>query len=140
MNDGASLLLDTCAAIWMSRGEPIAQSAADLLDGAYAAGLTTYVSPMTAWEVGMLVSHRRLNLALDTQVWFERLLAVPGMALADLSAAILIRSSFLPGSGPRDPADRVMAATAREFGYRLVTRDRALLEYAAQGHVQAIAC
>ena len=32
------------------------------------------------------------------------------------------------------------AATAREFGYRLMTRDRPLLQYAEQGYVQALQC
>jgi hypothetical protein len=33
-----------------------------------------------------------------------------------------------------------MAATAREYGYMLVTRDRPLLDYTGQGHIQALAC
>jgi predicted nucleic acid-binding protein len=37
-------------------------------------------------------------------------------------------------------ADRVIIATAREHGYRIMTRDRKILGYAEQGHVRAIAC
>ena len=48
--------------------------------------------------------------------WFEQLLLIPGIALADLTPAILIASSFLPGDPPRDPIDRILAATARETG------------------------
>ena len=62
------------------------------------------------------------------------------MELAELSPQILIASSFLPGDPPGDPADRILAATAREYGYTLVTRDRPLLDYAKQGHLQALAC
>jgi PIN domain nuclease of toxin-antitoxin system len=62
------------------------------------------------------------------------------MALAELSPQILIASSFLPGDPPTDPADRIFAATAREYGYTLVTRDRPLLDYAEQGHLKALAC
>ena len=57
-----------------------------------------------------------------------------------MSVKILIASSFLPGSPPRGPADRIIAATARECGYQLVTRDSVLLDYAEQGHIQALAC
>jgi PIN domain nuclease of toxin-antitoxin system len=39
-----------------------------------------------------------------------------------------------------DPADRLLIATARDLGVPLVTRDRRILDYAAQGHVDAIAC
>jgi PIN domain nuclease of toxin-antitoxin system len=53
---------------------------------------------------------------------------------------LLIASSFLPGIPPRDPADRILAATAREYGYVLVTRDRPLLDYSEQGHIQELAC
>jgi PIN domain nuclease of toxin-antitoxin system len=49
-------------------------------------------------------------------------------------------SSYLPGEPPRDPADRIIAATAREYGYCLVTRDRLLLEYADRGHIQVLVC
>jgi PIN domain nuclease of toxin-antitoxin system len=52
----------------------------------------------------------------------------------------LIASSFLPGKPPRDPADRIIAATARDLGATLVTRDRALLDYGSQGHIAVLEC
>jgi PIN domain nuclease of toxin-antitoxin system len=52
----------------------------------------------------------------------------------------LMASSFLPGELHGDPADRMMVATAREYGFVLMTRDEALLRYAKQGHMAAIAC
>jgi PIN domain nuclease of toxin-antitoxin system len=57
-----------------------------------------------------------------------------------MPADLLIASSFLPGKPPRDPVDRIIAATARELGATLVTRDRMLLDYGEQGHVKIIAC
>jgi len=89
---------------------------------------------------GLLASRNRLNFVVTPQRWFQRLLAVPGVRLADLSPDLLIASSFLPGKPPRDPADRILAATARAQNYRLMTRDQRLLDYAADGHLQAIAC
>jgi PIN domain nuclease of toxin-antitoxin system len=53
---------------------------------------------------------------------------------------VLIASSFLPGDMPADPADRIIAATAREYELRLVTRDRLLLAYAESGYCRALAC
>ena len=52
----------------------------------------------------------------------------------------MIASSYLPGKLPKDPTDRIMAATARELGATLITRDRALLDYGAQGHVAVLEC
>jgi PIN domain nuclease of toxin-antitoxin system len=134
------LLLDTCAAIWVAEAESIAPEATQVLEEAYDAGIGIYVSPITAWEIGLLNSRGRLTLLIKPQLWFERLFEVLNLRLADMSPQLLIASSFLPGSAPRDPADRIMAATAREYGYRLVTRDRLLLTYAEQGHIQAITC
>jgi PIN domain nuclease of toxin-antitoxin system len=46
---------------------------------------------------------------------------------------------FLPGAPLGDPADRIIAATARAYGYRLMTRDGPLLDFGVAGHVRAIA-
>jgi PIN domain nuclease of toxin-antitoxin system len=70
----------------------------------------------------------------------QRLLSIPGVKLADLSPDILIASSFLPGEPPRDPADRIILATARDLGATLITRDRLLLKYGEDGQVSTIAC
>jgi PIN domain nuclease of toxin-antitoxin system len=136
----APLLLDTCAVIWIAEDQPISDTAALALDNAHAADQFVYVSPITAWEVGLLVARGRLTTIIKPQLWFERVLDVPNMRLAGMTPDLLISSSFLPGEPPRDPVDRIMAATAREYGYTLVTRDRLLLTYAEQGHIQAVGC
>jgi PIN domain nuclease of toxin-antitoxin system len=133
------LLLDTNAAIWFLRDE-LSASASERLDDAAFAGIVTYVSPITAWEVGQLVSRDRLNLGTTPQRWFARILATPNVLLAELSPDILIASSFLPGAPPRDPMDRILIATARDLAAILVTRDREILEYAGDGHVAALQC
>jgi len=137
---GGALLLDTCAVIWIGTNQPLADAATEALDAAFGAGLPVYVSPITAWEVGMLASLGRLRLALRPDRWFQRVVDVPGVQLADMSPGVLVASSFLPGAPPRDPADRIIAATAREYDFRLVTRDRLLLAYGAAGHLRVLAC
>jgi PIN domain nuclease of toxin-antitoxin system len=134
------LLLDTCAAIWLAEDEPMSESAVNVINRAAKAGEALYISPMTAWEIGLLVARGRIAISVTPQVWFSRLLAVPGIGLAELAPDILIASSFLPGSPPRDPADRIIAATAREHGLRLVTRDKVLLDYGKDGHLDVLAC
>lgn len=135
-----SLLLDTCAAIWLTNADPISDVALDALQQTRDSGEFVYVSPITAWEMGFLAARGRVNLLMTPQRWFERLLEAPGLRLSEMTPNVLIASSFLPGKLPGDPADRIIAATAREYGYMLVTRDRPLLEYAKQGHIQAIPC
>jgi PIN domain nuclease of toxin-antitoxin system len=140
MSKTPPLLLDTHAAIWITEDEPIASTAVEAIDAAYRARATIFVSAITAWEIGMLVSRNRIGLATRPERWFERLLAIPGMRQADLSPDILIASSFLPGTPPRDPADRIILATARDLGATLVTRDHLLLKYSENGQVSTIKC
>ncbi len=134
------LLLDTCAAIWIANEQPISVEALNAMQNAREAGEAIYVSPITAWELGLLVARGRISLLMPPERWFDRLLRAPGLRLAGMPPELLIASSFLPGEPPRDPADRIIAATAREYSYRLVTRDRPLLRYAEQGHVQSVVC
>jgi PIN domain nuclease of toxin-antitoxin system len=134
------ILLDTCAAIWIADDSPIAPEAADAVNAAYAEGAAVLVSPITAWEIGQLVARDRLQLSTTPQRWFARLLGVPGVQLAEMSPDLLISASFLPDVPPRDPADRIILASARDLGATLVTRDRALLEYGALGHVSVLKC
>jgi PIN domain nuclease of toxin-antitoxin system len=134
------LLWDTCAAIWIYEKARLAQSAIDAMGEAHRRGIPSYVSPISAWEVGMLVSRGRLQLLIRPERWFANLFDAPGVELAPLSPDVLIASSHLPGKPPKDPTDRILAATARELGATLITRDRALLAYGNQGHVAVLEC
>ncbi len=98
------------------------------------------LAPITAWEVAMLVAKSRMALALDPALWFERFCDLPGVTLAAMPPSVLVASTTLPGQPPGDPADRILIATARAFGYVVVTRDDKILEYGAHGHVQVLAC
>lgn len=88
----------------------------------------------------MLVSRGRLSLPFPPLEWYERLISLPNYATIDLSAQILADSHFLPGTPPGDPMDRIMIATARTHGLRIMTRDARILDYADKGHVLALAC
>jgi len=136
---GRPFLLDTCAALWLVSGI-VSQKAAAALTEAHRAGRPTYVSPITAWEVGILARKGRFRSPLSPHRWFEILMGLPGAALAELSPRVLLDSSFLPGNFHLDPGGRIIAATAREYGFTVMTRDRALLAYANEGHLSAVEC
>lgn len=135
-----ALLLDTCALIWIVNNVDLSPAAVQYIDEAYDLGEAVYASPITAWEIGLQASKGRFKSILTPQRWLEELFRTPNLKLADLTPHVLLESSFLPGSPPRDPADRIIIATAREFGLTLITRDRALLQYAKDGYLNAIAC
>ena len=133
-------LLDTCAVIWIAQGDPLHEPAASELQRACRRGARLLVSPITAWEIAMLVSKEKMVLALDPNRWFERFCELPSVSLAGMPTSVLVASTALPGTPPEDPADRIIIATARAFGYVLVTRDAKVLKYGSDGHVRAIEC
>jgi PIN domain nuclease of toxin-antitoxin system len=126
--------------IWLVNGDPMSADSRDLIDTAVTANLGVYVSPISAWEIATLASRNRIRLRQPPQEWFDALLALPGVRLAAMPPLVLIASAALPGSPPSDPADRIIAATARHFGYLLITRDGELLPYARAGHLDAVRC
>jgi PIN domain nuclease of toxin-antitoxin system len=133
------ILLDTCALLWLVNKGGISAAAEAILAEADSAGVDILVSPISAWEIGQLVGRGRLALAIEPRDWFQAALN-SGLRLAAMPPDVLIASSFLPGERLRDPADRILAATARAFRYRLMTRDRPILAFGADGHLDALAC
>ena len=124
--------------MFLIAGEPMTDAARQAIGTSAAAPL--YVSPITAWEVGMMAGKGRFRSSLTPQRWFESLCALPGISLCPLTAEILMQSWSLPIGLNKDPADRIIAATAREYGYTVLTRDRALLDYGAQGYLAVLEC
>ena len=139
-----AVLLDTCAVIWLANGDRLTRSAtAAILRAGAADGI--FVSPVSAWEVGLLSKPRAgRNLAVqfmpDPKTWFARVMAGPGIRRASLTPEIAIDASFLPGGLHGDPADRLIVTSARHLGLPIVTRDRRIICYGRDGHVQVIPC
>lgn len=137
------VLLDTCAAIWLVNGDVMTPAALEALQTA-GAGPGIYVSPVSAWEIGLLSRPRGqrapMAFAPDPKTWFARLLAAPGVREAPLTPAIAVDASWLPGDLHGDPGDRLIIATARDRGLTLITRDRLILAYGEAGHVGVLAC
>ncbi len=141
---GSKLLLDTCALIWLANGSRLAPAALAALQEAASAG-GVFVSPISAWEIGMLSCPRGgrappIACVPNPLAWFERAQRVFSLRVAPLSPAIAIAASMLPGQPHADPADRLIIATARDLALAIVTRDSRIADYAGQGHVSMVAC
>ncbi len=132
------ILLDTHAFVWTVDGDrrlgPRARAVVE--EAASAKGVL--VSAITPWEIALLVEKGRLRLGREVGTWLETALALPGMALAPIEPAIAVDSTRLPGDFHADPADRLIVATSRHRGVPLLTADRAVLAYAARGHLHAV--
>lgn len=126
--------------IWLSQGEMVADSAKAVIERARKAKVTLCVSPMSAWEAGMLVSKDKLPAVKDAVRWFNEFIEFAGVTVHPMSTEVLVASSFLPELVHKDPVDRILIATARTENYAIVTRDRVILAYGAAGHVKTVRC
>ncbi|MCD7110727.1 type II toxin-antitoxin system VapC family toxin [Rhizobium sp. DKSPLA3] len=99
-----------------------------------------FVSAISAWEIGMLMSRGRLPATKDALSWFNEFVAQGDVIVEAASPDILVAASSLPALAHRDPIDRIIIATARERDLRIVTRDHVILDYGALGHVMTLAC
>jgi PIN domain nuclease of toxin-antitoxin system len=135
------VLLDTHALIWIVAKAPMSSSSLAAVRAAARTG-DVLVSPVSAWEVGLLATARRSSIRFlpTPQGWWEKALNTPGVRLTALSPEAAIEAAFLPETLHRDPADRLLIATARQLGATMITRDKLILAYAALGHVDAIPC
>ena len=125
------LVLDTHVWIWMmdQQGRELSKIALDSIRRA-SRNTVVYVSAISIWEIAMLSSRNRVSLSVDCLAWVQRAMSAPGMRIADLTPAIAIESTRLPGNPHGDPADKIIMATARHLGARLVTCDGKILSYA----------
>lgn len=140
----ASVLLDTCAVIWLANGESLPVQVIDAIRHAGQAD-GVHVSTATAWEVGMLGRPRTgrtasLQFWPDPKTWFARMMTMPGIQEAIITPGIAIDASYLPGDFHADPMDRLIVATARHLGLPIVTRDQKIIAYAEAGFVNVIPC
>jgi len=135
-----NLLLDTCAAIWITEDEQLSPVATREINQAAAERRPVYLGLYTAWERAMLSAKHKLTSPLSPQMWFDRFTSRPEIEVVPLTSDILIESCFLPGDIHGDPADRILIAMARALDMTIVTRDRDILAYSGRGHVRALRC
>ncbi len=133
-----SLLLDTH--IWLWFAEPstrLRQPARDAIEAAVASGQGLCVSIMSIWEISLLTAKGRTHLSQPVELWMEKALALPGLKVLPLEPALIFDAHRLPGDFHADPADRLIVATARYHELTLITDDRKILDYGAQGYLRA---
>lgn len=133
------LLLDTHVIVWLTLGSAeLSPAARAAIDDATKTD-EVLVCAMSFWEIAMLVARRRLSVGEPIERWAETVIAQHGIRLAPFTVEMAVGSVDLPSGLHADPADRFLVATARETGATLVTRDRRLLAYGADGHVATLA-
>jgi len=124
------LLLDTHIALWLDSGDQRLQpSTRGLIDHCWRDGGTILLSAVSAWEIALLVDAGRIDLDLPVAAWIERFLQRPGVEPAPLGHRAASRSYQLHHLKHRDPADRLLIATAIELDCPLVTYDARIARF-----------
>lgn len=121
-------LLDTHILIWWfdQRGR-LSRAQRDVLAAADASS-PLVVSDISIWEVATLWSLGRIQLAVPLREWLEKAVAPPLVRRQGISPAVAAELAVLPASFHRDPADRILVATARVMGATLLTQDRRIVD------------
>lgn len=133
------LLLDTHVWLWFALGDTgrLAVPVRKKIEAA-ANGGKLAVAAISIWEVGMLEAKGRIVLGMPCEKWVASALSLPGLRLIGLEPEIAVASSRLPGDMHGDPADRILAATARARDAVLATADERLLEYGVAGFMRVL--
>ena len=93
------------------------------------------IASISIWEFAMMVTKGRITVKIDPKRWLNNAISMSGLQVIELTPEIAVESCSLPGDFHRDPADRIIVATARTHHLTLLTKDRKILEYP---HVEAV--
>jgi PIN domain nuclease of toxin-antitoxin system len=120
------IVIDTHVWIWWVDDDPrLKRAVRDLIDGER----DVRVSAISLLEIATVVSLNRLILRPSVRHWLQIAQSAEQIRIVPLTDEICLDSVNLPGSFHRDPADRVIVATARILNSELVTADGRILAY-----------
>jgi PIN domain nuclease of toxin-antitoxin system len=117
------ILVDTHIVLWLAlEPERISKRVQAVIDEARGSGAGLAISAMTLVEIATLLGKRRFHLAASLESFLDEL--ERRFVVLPINARTCARMLSLPAGYPRDPADRVIGATALVEGMGLVTADR----------------
>lgn len=97
-----------------------------------------YLAAISLWEICMLEKRQRIRLEMPCLEWINRFLELTHIIILPLTPKIAHESGYLPGNFHGDPADRLIAATARIHDLTIVTRDKSILTYGNDKYVSCL--
>ncbi|MGH8779559.1 type II toxin-antitoxin system VapC family toxin [Paraburkholderia sp.] len=129
------IVLDTHTLVWWVHGDDTLSKKAKAAITRELDGGQIVVSAISAWEIAMLVEREKLVLSMDVGSWLATVGEIDAVRFMPVDNEISVKSVELPGEFHKDPADRIIVATARKLAVPLVTKDEKIRAYA---HVKTI--
>lgn len=117
------IVLDTCTIIWDAlKPEMLSTRARRAIASANKSDGICFCE-ISLWEIAMLMEHRRLDPGTDYRSFIELVLAANRYVLMGITPEIAERAVLFPEKMSKDPADRIIAATAAANEIPLITPD-----------------
>ena len=119
------ILVDTHVVVWLAFDqERISRKARTAIDEARKNADGLAISDITLLELATLATRGRIRLDISLESFLQEVEA--RFVVLPISGRACARAMGLPSTYPKDPADRVIAATALVEGLSLLTADRAI--------------
>jgi PIN domain nuclease of toxin-antitoxin system len=120
------ILLDTHVLVWLiSEPGKLSRSAISAIEEARSAGEGLAIVDITLLELASLSGRGRIELAMSTEVLLDSVQS--RFVVRPITAEACAKTLELPANYPKDPADRIIGATALVEGISLVTADEGIL-------------
>lgn len=117
------ILLDTHVWVWIVLKPSKISKAAELAIRRSSASGGLGIATISLWEIAQLIARGTLPVDRSADDWIARLVEETGVTLHCLTPKIAALASQFPETFPKDPADRIIGATARAHAFKLVTSD-----------------
>ena len=125
-----TVLLDTHVLLyWLSADPRLSVAQAEVIRQAGPAA-PLWVSDISLWEIATLYALGRITLQLPLREWLAAATAPPLVQRLGITLAVAAAVAALPAWFHRDPADRIIIASAQVVGGTLLTRDQPIIDAA----------
>ena len=122
------ILLDTHVVYWAA-AEPkrLSRAAARAIEKASGAG-GLWISSVTLYELAGIVKSGRIQGGGSPPSVVEAIVSAVRAGVHEITPEIAVLAQHFPDDFPRDPIDRLIAATARALDIPLVTKDQRMID------------
>ena len=130
------IVIDTHILLWwVNRSGSLSDAAEKAIKETLDSDSEVIISSISSWEISMLIEKGRLVLSMDVESWIDMVSQIDGVRFIPVDNEISVKSTLLPGEFHKDPADRMIVATARKLAVPLITADEKIIHYE---HVKTI--